>query len=216
MRAKQWMTRLMIGAGLVFAAQGALAGTIAGSPHDFSNRGWGTNEICIFCHAPHNTSLAVTDAPLWNHAQSVATYQLYSSATFNVGSSQPGGVSKLCLSCHDGTIAIDSYGTRTGTTNLTGSEVLGTDLRDDHPIGFTYDATLATNPNYTLKNPTTTNITIGSGGTTKTGTITATILFGGKVECATCHDVHNTYTATGKLLKVSNAASGFCLSCHIK
>jgi len=56
---------------------------------------------------------------------------------------QPDGVSKLCLSCHDGTVALDSYGGVNGSTIITGSALLGTDLSTSHPISMKYDAALA-------------------------------------------------------------------------
>lgn len=207
------ITRLLIGVGLVVAAQGAVAGQIAGSAHDFSTRGWGSTEICIFCHAPHNNRNVAGDV-LWNHALSTATYTLYSSPSMDATVGQPGGVSKLCLSCHDGTVAIDNYGARTGTTFITGGANLGTNFSNDHPIGITYDAALVTTDG-TLK-PTTTSVTIGTGGQTKTGTIASVLLSASKVECSSCHDVHNTFTSGGDLLKVSNTASALCLTCHGK
>ncbi len=212
MKAK-WISRLLIGAGLIIAGPGVLAGQIRGSAHDFSTKGWGTGEICIFCHAPHNNASAAGDV-LWNHALSTATYTLYSSPSMNAAVAQPGGASKLCLSCHDGTVAIDSYGAWTGNTYVTGGAMLGTNLTNDHPIGITYDATLVA-ADGTLK-PTTTAVTIGSGGQTKAGTIASVLLSAGKVECSSCHDVHNTFTSGGDLLKISNTASGLCLTCHDK
>lgn len=116
---------------------------IAGTAHDLSGRGWGSTEICIFCHVPHN---AGSTGQLWNHALTTQTFQLYSntvSSTFNATTSQPGGASKLCLSCHDGTVALDSFGAQTGTHFISGTRNLGADLRNDHPISFTYDGTLA-------------------------------------------------------------------------
>lgn len=212
MRAK-WITRLLIGAGLLAAAQGAAAGQITGSAHDFSARGWGSGEICIFCHAPHNNANVAGDV-LWNHALSTATYTLYSSPSMNATVPVPGGVSKLCLSCHDGTVAIDSWGARTGTVFVTGGKNLGTNLSNDHPIGILYDAALVT-ADGTLR-PTTTAVTIGSGAQTKSGTIASVLLSASKVECSSCHDVHNTFTSGGDLLKIANTASGLCLTCHGK
>jgi hypothetical protein len=96
---------------------------------------------------------------------------------------QPSGVSKLCLSCHDGTVAEDSFGGQVGTTFMSGSALVGTDLSNDHPISFTYDDTLAGNDGG-LYPPSTTNSGLG-------GTIAADMLFGGSMECGSCHDVHN-------------------------
>ncbi len=199
--------------GLLFAPL-AGAGTIVGSAHDFSGDAWSGGQICVACHAPHNTAV-LADAPLWNHALSTATYTVYASSTFNAAAGQPGSTSKLCLSCHDGTVAVNSFGGATGTDFLTGKENLGIALTNDHPIGFTYDAALVTTDGALA--PITTAVTIGSGTKTKAGTIASNMLYNGKMECASCHDVHNTFTAAGgNLVKVSMAGSALCTTCHIK
>lgn len=200
----------------LLTASTASAGTIVGSDHDLSGKGYGTTQICIFCHTPHN-ALATAGAPLWNHASSTATYTVYSSPTLNATVAQPGTSSKLCLSCHDGTVAVDSYGGRTGTITIPGGSNFGTGLSNDHPIGFSYNAALAT-ADGSLANPDSKTVTIGTAPS-KTGSITSTMLIGGVMECASCHDVHNTFTAAGAgLLKISQTApaSGLCLACHIK
>jgi predicted CXXCH cytochrome family protein len=201
---------------VLFAAVGAASGaTITGSAHDFSASAWSGGQICVPCHTPHKANTTVADAPLWNHALSTATYTLYSTTTLNATIGQPGNSSKLCLSCHDGTVAVNSFGGTTGTTMIGGGDKIGPDLRGEHPIGFTYDAALAT-ADGSLKNPATTSVTIGSGTSTKTGPIATTMLYGGKMECASCHDVHNTFTNGGKLLKVALTASAICTTCHSK
>lgn len=195
----------------------AMAGTITGSAHDFTTKAWSGGRICIACHTPHNADTTVTDAPLWNHKNSTQVYTLYSSATMNASPlGQPSGLSKLCLSCHDGTVAVDSFGGTTGTTMITTVNNVGTSLSNDHPIGFTYNTALAT-ADGSLFDPSTKSVTIGSGGQVKTGTIAATMLYSGKLECSSCHDVHNTFTSgTTNLLKVSNTGSAICLACHNK
>jgi predicted CXXCH cytochrome family protein len=212
-----------------FGTQSALAaiGTIIGSKHDFSASGPSTTykgtstQVCVYCHAPHNTS--TTNQPLWNHATSTATYTVYGAAPGNPSStldaviSQPGGVSKLCLSCHDGTVAVDSFGGATGTKLVTGLPLLGTDLSNDHPIGFTYDAALV-GKDPGLRNPATAQANIGVGGI-NAGFIQTKLLFGDKMECASCHDVHNSTAGTAvedKLLRISNVSSALCTTCHIK
>ncbi len=204
------------------AGGAAWGGTIVGSPHDFSGDVFSGGQICVVCHTPHNANTTVTDAPLWNHALSTATYTVYTSATLTATVGQPGTTSRLCLSCHDGTVALDSFGGNTGANFLTGPENLGTNLSNDHPIGFTYDAALAT-ADGALNDPVATTVTIGAGGTdTRTGTINDVMLFAGRLECASCHDVHNTFTAnngTGAgnpLLRISKAGSAICLTCHRK
>ncbi len=184
---------------------------ISGSAHDFSTQSWNTTtEICIVCHTPHNANTTVLNAPLWNHALStVATYAMYSSATMNSVAGQPDGSSKLCLSCHDGTVALENFGGVTSGTNvMTGGALMGTDLSNDHPISITYDAALAA-ADGGLYNPTNTQSGLG-------GTISATMLIGNKMQCSSCHDVHNSAgTANGLLLK-ANTASALCLTCHDK
>jgi predicted CXXCH cytochrome family protein len=194
---------------LIFLSQFGNA-QITGSSHDFSAAAWNTsnNEICIVCHTPHNATI-LPDAPLWNHALSAVTnYTLYASGTLNATMGQPDGSSKLCLSCHDGTVAIENYGGVTsGATFMSGGPLLGTALSNDHPVSFLYDAALAgADPG--LQNPTTALSGLG-------GTINQNMLISGRMQCSSCHDVHNGAGIVGLLLK-SNSHSALCLTCHIK
>lgn len=209
---------LMAMAGSTLLASQASAGTITGSKHDFTASAWSGGRICVACHTPHQSNTTVADAPLWSHTNSTAAYTLYSSPTLNATITQPGGGSKLCLSCHDGTVAVNSFGGVTGTTMISSANNLGTNLKSSHPVGFTYNTALATTDG-SLHDPATKTVTIGSGTQTKTGTINAVLLYGGKMECGSCHDVHNTFTVgaagTG-LVKVDQAGSKICLACHNK
>lgn len=203
---------------LLVAAVPAVAGTITGSRHDFTTQAWSGGRICVACHAPHQTDTTITDAPLWSHATSAATFTLYSSPTMTATVSQPGGGSKLCMSCHDGTVAVNSFGGVTGTTMISAANNLGTNLKGSHPIGFTYNTALAT-ADGSLFDPAVKTVTIGSGTQTRTGTINAMLLYGGKMECDSCHDVHNTFTvgpAGSGLVKVDPAGSNICIACHNK
>jgi len=196
--------------GSLLAASAAVAG-ISGTPHDMSGKGWGTTELCKFCHTPH-LAQNVTGAPLWNHASSVKAYTLYSSATFdpNGGTTigQPGPQSKLCLSCHDGTVANDSFANagvlQTGTHYMTSTNLIAGSgsLASDHPIAFIYNGALATSAKH-LNTPVSTSW-VDAGHTLP--------LYNGYLECASCHAVHdNTYT---KFLRMSNAGSAMCMTCH--
>lgn len=204
---------------------------IRGSDHDFSKflmlntKGTALDEICIFCHAPHRNGLPDignnnNDGPLWNHNLSTATYTPYTSATMKAVPGQPNGVSKLCLSCHDGTVAIDSYGRNTPAGHMisdvqfgTGSKVIGTDLTNDHPISFAFDAALVA-ADGELNDPATTTILPGLNSIT--GTIAGELLdSSGQVQCTSCHDPHNG-PGINKLLKVNNTGSALCLTCHNK
>jgi len=194
---------------LFMFAQTSIAQTIVGSSHDFSPNAWSQGEICKACHTPHNGAM-LPEAPLWNHELTTATFTLYTSSTLNAVMGQPDGNSKLCLSCHDGTVALENFGgVTTGTTKiLPGNPAyVGTNLTNDHPVSFTYNTALAT-ADGGLFDPSTTQSGLG-------GTITNTMLFSNKMQCASCHDVHNSYGINGLLVK-SNAASALCLTCHDK
>jgi predicted CXXCH cytochrome family protein len=194
---------LLLAGALMFSLYGGKtqAAGITGTDHDFSGRGWGSNQVCIFCHVPHNAT-GNTLAPLWSHAATVASFTPYASSTLNATVAQPAGVSKACLSCHDGTVAIDTYGTRTGTNMITGGALLGTNLSNDHPVSFTYDGALAT----------------ADGGLATPASASQVVagipLYSGKLECGSCHNVHD--NANGSFLRMANTGSALCLKCHTK
>jgi predicted CXXCH cytochrome family protein len=181
-------------------------GQITGTAHDFSGETWSGGEICIACHTPHNGNTSLAGTPLWNHDLSTATYTIYSSNTLDATVGQPSGQSSLCLACHDGTVALDSYGGATGTTFIDPSREVGTDLDDDHPISFPYDAALIALDDG-LHDPATASSGLG-------GTISQDLLFGGNMQCASCHDVHG--TSNTHLLRITSAGSLLCLTCHDK
>jgi mono/diheme cytochrome c family protein len=212
---------------MVAATGTAWAGTITGSAHDLSTQGWSGGQICIACHTPHGGGASEADAPLWNHDITVKTYTLYNGATRKSGPlAQPAAVSKLCLSCHDGTVGPDSFGGGPGATATLDRKAFGVhalgSLAKDHPVGFVYNTELAA-ADGALFDPSTKMVEIGSGGTkTEFGTIAAMMLFNGQVECASCHDVHNGFTASNgrnagaPLLRITLAGSAICLACHNK
>lgn len=207
---------------LLLVSGSAIADTIVGSAHDFTDEIAGQNQICVYCHTPHNAA-ATTPGPLWNRATYTPSgFTMYVSTTIDgTIDGQPTGTSQLCLSCHDGTVAIDSYGGATGTITIgnavfaPGPGVYDKNLTNEHPISITYPANgvapaqemrLDTNP-FTY-------------GDTTPGTVSQ-LLDGGKVQCSSCHDVHNTKTAVGQpfLLQINNtgtAGSPLCLACHAK
>jgi predicted CXXCH cytochrome family protein len=205
----KYLAGLMAIAGLLFTGY-ASAQTIVGTDHDLSGVQGTGGEICIVCHTPHNADTTVSEAPLWNHAiTAVQNFTVYASPTFDGGpSGQPGGASMLCLSCHDGTVALDAFGGGAGTPGnvISGGALIGTDLSNDHPISFTYDSALAT-ADGGLADPASASSGLG-------GTIDQDMLFAGNMECASCHDVHD--NSISPFLRVSNDASGMCLTCHNK
>jgi len=193
-------------------------GQITGTAHDFSSETWAPaeNRMCGVCHTTHH-AVDEPSAPLWNHeSTSVAGYTLYSSPTFdNHGGTtitDPSASSKLCLSCHDGTVALENFGgITTGTTYIPANSriggITGDNLSRDHPISFEYTDALAA-ADGGLFAPTSSNSGLG-------GTIAEDMLFNNRMECASCHDVHNKYSVT-HLLKLSNINSELCLTCHNK
>ena len=221
MKRQQIARALFMAAALLLAVPAAVAGSIMGSPHDFTAFNWSGGQVCIACHNPQNSNPTVTVAPQWNHTLSTTSYTLYSTPTLKASVGQPGMRSKLCLSCHDGTVAVDSYrgslgmSAPTGTTFISGANNLGTNLSVHHPSSFVYDAALAT-ANGSLWNPTSKVVTVGAGAQQKTGPVSTVMLSGGQVQCSSCHDVHNTYTnpSAPKLLKMSMARSAMCFACH--
>ena len=194
---------------VALALPAAAYGALAGSAHDFTAKGWSGGTLCGVCHTPHHGISTVPNAPLWNHKVTTANYTLYSSPTLKATLSQPTHYgSKLCLSCHDGTVALDSFGSNTGTTFIDASNSVGTNLQGTHPIGLVYDAGLAS-ADPKLYNP-------GMKVTALGGTITHDMLFGtGNLECASCHDVHNTQN-NASLLRITKNGSAICLTCHNK
>ncbi|WKK67277.1 cytochrome c3 family protein [Lutimonas zeaxanthinifaciens] len=214
MKAKQiFLTLSLVMASLCIYSQTG----ITNSAHDFSGETWTTNgEICVTCHTPHNSTI-VANSPLWDHELSSFDFtgNLYTSTTLDATDmANPTGVSRLCLSCHDGTVALDNFGgNTTGTANISSyaDKGVGTSgsLAAEHPVSFTYDAGLATS-DPGLYNPTVQTSGI-AGGTT----IEADMLFASRVECASCHDVHNS-AGNPMLLIKSNTGSALCMTCHNK
>ena len=120
------------GAGVIalsLVASGTALAGIANTRHNLSTTGpggfvgvtAGTADICVFCHTPHAANLSVA-APLWNKQNSGATYTTFSTASSSTidGTVLPvGSVSLACLSCHDGTQAMDNIINATGSGGLT-------------------------------------------------------------------------------------------------
>ena len=199
-----------------------------------------STELCNVCHTPHNAdNTTVKPSPLWNHKVTATNYSsLYSSPTLNAVPTQPTSISKLCLSCHDGTVAVDSFGVKIGENYVSTKSwpyaiqiAIGTNLSNHHPVSIRYDSALAAK-NPKLKNPDTSLSGLG-------GTISHDLLNGGVLECSSCHDVHvaripkgsescmsanachsDSFSSTDflntKSLVKSNNGSALCFTCHDK
>ncbi len=199
-------------ASLLFAAH-ALGASIRNTRHNLSVSGPGEiraadeSRICISCHTPHNPG---QDTPyLWNRRDSTVNYTTYMSSTLDSTAGQPTGTSKLCLSCHDGTIALGAVTSRRREIPFRGGirfmpqgrqSRLGTDLSDDHPVSIVYDTGLAM-ANRELARP---------------RVLPAGVRLDERdqVQCTTCHNPHD--DTFDKFLVMSNRFSGLCTSCHRK
>lgn len=191
----------------LYAASSKLA--LVGSQHDLTATGSGpvkstAADACIFCHASHNVVPNIT--PLWDHTLSSQSYVSYTSSTYGSGAQTPAaGSSKLCLSCHDGTVAVGltvAKGLITTSGAMAATDILGTNLSPSHPVSMAPvdDGSLATslftNPPFT-KDPT-------------------VKLVSGKVECTTCHDPHmpRNDPVVPMFLVRPNSNGAICLGCH--
>lgn len=208
--------------GAWLAANAQSTGSIVNTPHNLSATGPGTvtavdeTQVCVFCHTPHGATNA-PGAPLWNRAITTETYTTYSSASLDAETiagqlDQPAGSSKVCLSCHDGTLAISSVNVLSGQLNVTipitgagpgdtmppgqGPQTgftrnLGTDLSNDHPISLTYDTSLAI-ADGELRDPAVeAHIDVRAPGIRPPVPLETTGAGGAaQVQCASCHDPH--------------------------
>lgn len=220
MREKALRAAALLLAVSLSAAAGVSWAAVAGTRHNFGKFSPGevktaaTTEICVFCHAPHNSS---PSKPIWNRQDSGATYNIYESLTMTAVPGQPTGSSKLCLSCHDGTIAVGSLlnlpGKDTGgTLPVTGPGItvegkigpastayIGTDLRDDHPISFSYSQSYPFNTEIRPDTSFPPGVKLDANG---------------QMQCTSCHDPHGTNFQ--KFLVASMENGSLCASCHDK
>jgi len=171
---------------------------LKGTKHDFTRLGVDESKKCSACHVP-NTGDAGS-GPLWDAAtDSGKRYKLYGG---RVGA--PGSASLLCLSCHDGSSAIDAFGGLEGGSTMADIGgprlVIGEDhdLSGDHPVGVDYPSW---NRDYRSR------AALEQAGYVQ--------LPDGRVECSSCHDPHG-QSGVDKLLVKSNVRSALCLTCHRK
>ncbi len=195
----------------VSSASGQLAGDQLGT-HDLTPNGVGPvkgslSNACLYCHAPHGAMSR--PAPLWNQKLSMQTYNFYSSTTYHQIAVQPGlnSPSKLCLSCHDGTIAPGQtvvFGLISMSGNMKSTSVFGADLKSSHP--FSLQTPLVDIPNLNVK-------LFGNPGQTADPKVR---LINGTIECTTCHEPHfqNIDKTLPLFLVRDGSNSQLCLACH--
>jgi hypothetical protein len=230
----------------VCGAQDVYTG-IESTVHNLSKTGPGPikavseTQICVFCHTPHSAVVA----PLWNHSLSSAFYAVPSNAMndwIHLKSSPqnpPDGDSRLCLSCHDGTVAVGSVvnlgGSATivsmqdsGTLRLTGDKLasgipsnFGTDLSGHHPVSIEVNAALLKDKDAQCNNNEITLRVCNPPPPLKLRP-TANLYVTGPhtnlgIQCSSCHDAHNDpVPGTTKFLRVQSESElpNFCATCH--
>jgi hypothetical protein len=207
-------------AGGAWAQSPALKSSMVGKGHDLrATYGSASFTLCSFCHVAHKAGPTPTGPGelLWNHTLSTATYSVYTSSTLKATdvTSLTGltTTSNLCLSCHDGTVAVNQFYVPITNSSFTGTIPEGTsfinsaqqiaDLSKTHPVNFTYDATLAGKAN--LRVPAATHSVDGNY---------LIPLPGGKMQCSTCHDPHNGNSGIFTRPFPTNPTSSFCVYCH--
>ena len=169
-------------AALLFGLSGTASAGINDTRHNLGsgtgpagrNQVTDTAEVCVFCHTPHGGS-TTAPVPLWNKrlgangtpagGGSYTTYASLQTPSLDGSVAPVGGISLACLSCHDGTQAMDNIINSPGSGGLTtdgggngglaftwntggtvnaagalasGAALIGTDLSNDHPIGIQY------------------------------------------------------------------------------
>lgn len=203
-------------------------GGISPGMHSFNDY----REVCVYCHTPHHAD--ASQGALWNRQAPSGPYTLYDSPTLRevAGLPQPPGrSSQLCLSCHDGTLAVDlilnvpTYDLGTVTTKHGAMTVAGTDswlncgtychgptqltwhraerayLTTDMSNDHPVGVAYPVSPKYAPPPP---DGKFGNG----------VRLIEGKVECVSCHNPHN--PVIRPFLVTSDDGSALCYTCHAK
>ena len=198
--------RLMLAVALVVLAAGSARAQIESTVHNLSAINAKTHGdsksvgVCIFCHTPHN---ARPSSGLWNRDLPAVTYKLYTSSTLQAQVTQPNGSSRLCLSCHDGILALSNMrvapinGPVAAMAPLTGAASLGTDLSNDHPISFLYNSALA--------------LSTGDLVDPKSLPQSAPLDNEQQLQCSSCHDPH---LNRPNFLRIDDHFGADCTVCH--
>lgn len=230
------------------------AGMVA-TAHDFTfdvdghnHTGYTEVGLCTFCHTPHK---AYQTRLLWNHTLPPQDY------TWDITNTQGGtpltviaggsagwsGPSKLCLSCHDGSVAVGDIawfdeGPHSGAGNEVNTKKIsdtafqvgvGGDMKGNHPVAVPYPYLGATNTYHGVTTGAGVDLTdwLPSAGTGirlfhDNGTLVSAGAVAGQtgIECSSCHDPHNGPQAIGDMFLrgnlTGNDANYICLKCHKK
>lgn len=194
----------------------AASGSIFNSRHNLSTSGKGeirsTTEtrVCIFCHSSHNAS---SEGPLWNHVTtSPGKFNTYTRSTLDSKTEQPNGATKLCLSCHDGTIAVGairglsqpipmSNVGQSGEIPSSNKSHIGTDLTGTHPVSIKYNQNVAILDKNLRWPPIDPENKVGPDAN-------------GYVQCTSCHDPHDDSRSDKYPFWKKATFDEVCKACH--
>ena len=200
---------------LLAVTTGAQRQSVRDTSHNLSTTGPGAiravseTRVCIFCHSSHN---ATNEGPLWNHeTSSPAAFRTYERATMEGAVQQPNGATKLCLSCHDGTIAVGavhSVGYDIEMQNVGGGgEIpscrkgyIGTDLSGTHPVSVKMNEEIAVARSSLRWPPYDPESAVGLDRS-------------GYVQCTACHDPHGSRSEKLPFWQ-KESYSEVCRVCH--
>jgi predicted CXXCH cytochrome family protein len=160
---------------------------------------------CLYCHVPHSGG---GKAALWGQTYSTQIYSTYVSNTAQNTTVQPtlGDASSMCLSCHDGTVAVGQvvpYGPYIMKGN--NPSVMGSQLQGSHPFSLQLP----------LKDSASLVASLAANGTTSDPTKSVKLIKG-NVECTSCHNPHiqSVDKLSPNFLVLDNRKGALCLACH--
>lgn len=201
---------------VLFTTIAAASGSVFNSRHNLSTSGKGeirsTTEtrVCIFCHSSHNAS---SEGPLWNHVTTTpGKFNTYTRSTLDSKPEQPNGATKLCLSCHDGTIAVGAIRGLSqpipmrnvgqfGEIPSSKKSHIGTDLTGTHPVSIKYDQSTAIADKNLRWPPIDSENKVGPDAN-------------GYVQCTSCHDPHDDSRSTKYPFWKKATFDEVCKVCH--
>lgn len=192
------------------------SGSVMDSKHNLSRSSKGNikspteTRVCIFCHGSHNAS---SEGPLWNHQTTTApVFTTYQRASMKGSPEQPNGATKLCLSCHDGTVAVGAVRGLSSPIPMenvgAGGEIpasksshLGLDLSGMHPVSIKYEQRQALASSSLRWPPVDPENEVGPDAA-------------GYVQCTSCHDPHNDSRSERYPFWRKATFDEVCTTCH--